>query len=109
VKFDDRGLECGGCIDLAWVGIEKEARDYLGLGEFLDDGMKSLNLVCGVESALGGDFGSIFGDKADFGRLETEGELKHRGGRSHFEVELFAALTTEAQDIIVLNVATVLA
>jgi hypothetical protein len=45
------------------------------LGEFFDDGTKSLNLVCGVEPALGRYFGSIFWDEADFGRLETESEL----------------------------------
>jgi hypothetical protein len=75
VQFDDRGLEGGGGIDLAGVGIEKEARDNLGLGEFFDDGTKSLNLVGGVETALCGDFGSVFGDEADFGRLEAESEL----------------------------------
>jgi hypothetical protein len=45
------------------------------LGEFFDDGTKSLDLVGGVEAALGGDFGSVFGDEADFGRLEAESEL----------------------------------
>jgi len=109
VKFDDRGLEGGGGIDLAWIGIEKEARDNLGLCEFFDDGTKSLNLVCGVEAALGCDFGSIFGDEAYFGRLETEGKLQHRRGSSHFEVELFAAFEAESENVIVLDVATVLA
>jgi hypothetical protein len=109
VKFDDRGLESGGGIDLAWVGIKKEARDNLGLGKFFDDGTKSLNLVCGVEAALGRDFGSIFGDKTYFGRLKAESELQHRRGSSHFEVELFAAFATESENVIVLDVATVLA
>jgi hypothetical protein len=75
VKFDDRGLEGSGGIDLVGVGIEKEARDNLGLGEFFDDGTKSLNMVGSVEAALGGDFGSVFGDEADFGRLKAESEL----------------------------------
>jgi hypothetical protein len=81
---------------LAWVGIKKETRDNLGLGEFLDDGTKSMNLVCGVEAALGGDFGSIFGDEAYFGRLEAESEVEHCGSGSHFEVELFAAFAAES-------------
>jgi hypothetical protein len=108
VKFDDRGLEVGGGIDLAGVGIEKEARDNVGLSEFFDDGTKSLNLVGGVEAALGGDFGSVFGDKADFGRLEAESELQHRRGSSHFEVELFAAFVAESENIVVLDVPAVL-
>jgi hypothetical protein len=109
VKFDDRSLKGGGGIDLAWGGIEEKARDNLGLGEFFDDGTKCLNLGCCIESALGGNFGSVFGNEADFCRLEAESEVEHCGSGSHFEVELFAALPTEAQDIIVLDVATVLA
>jgi len=108
VKFDDRGLEGGGGIDLAGVGIEKETRDNLGLGKFFDDGTKSLNLVCGVEAALGGDFGSVFGDETDFGRLEAESELQHRRGSSHFEVELFATFVAESENIVVLDVPAVL-
>jgi hypothetical protein len=108
VKFDDRGLEGGGGIDLAGVGIEKETRDNLGLGKFFDDGTKSLNLVCGVEAALGGDFGSVFGDEADFGRLEAQSELQHRRGSSHFEVELFAAFVADSENVVVLDVAAVL-
>jgi hypothetical protein len=109
VKFDDRGLEGGGGIDLAWVGIEKEARENLGLGEFLDDGTKSLNLVCGVEAAFRSHFSPIFGDEAYFGGLEAKCEVEHSGGSSHFEVELFAAFAAESESVIVLDVATVLA
>jgi hypothetical protein len=109
VKFDDRGLEGSSGIDLAGVGIEKEARDNLGLGEFFDDGAKNLDLIGGVEAALGGDFGSVFGDEADFGRLEAESELQHCRGSSHFEVELFAAFAAESENVVVLDVATVLA
>jgi hypothetical protein len=107
VKFDDRSLKGGGGIDLAGVGIEEEARDNLGLGEFFDDGTKSLNLVGGVEAALGRDFGSVLGDEADFGRLEADSELQHRRGSSHFEVELFAAFVAETENIVVLDVAAV--
>jgi hypothetical protein len=107
VKFDGRSLKGGGGIDLARVGIEEEARDNLGLGEFFDDGTKSLNLVGGVEAALGRDFGSVLGDEADFGRLEAESELQHRRGSSHFEVELFAAFVAESENIVVLDVAAV--
>ena len=109
MKFDDRGLEGGSCIDLAGVGIEKEARDNLGLGEFFDDGTKCLNLGCCIESALGGNFGSVFGNEADFCRLEAESKLQHRRGSSHFEVELFAAFVAESENVVVLDVATVLA
>ena len=108
MKFDDRGLEGGGGIDLAGVGIEKEARHNLGLGEFFDDGTKSLNLVCGVEAALGRDFGSVFGDEADFGGLESEGEVDHSRGGRHFEVGLFAAFAAEPENVLVLNVTPVL-
>jgi hypothetical protein len=35
--------------------------------------------------------------------------LQHRRSSSHFEVELFAAFATESEDVVVLDVATVLA
>jgi hypothetical protein len=65
-------------------------------------------LVGGVESTFCGDFGTIFRNEADFGRLKAEGELEHCGGGSHFEVELLAAFATESQNIILLDMATVL-
>jgi hypothetical protein len=63
----------------------------------------------GIETALGGDFGSIFGDEAYFGRLEAESEVEHGWGGGHFEVELFAAFATELENIVVLDVATIFA
>jgi hypothetical protein len=109
VEFDDRSLKGGGGIDLAGVGIEEEARDNLGLGEFFDDGTKSLNLGGGIEAALGGDFSTVFWDEADLGWLEAKGKIEHGGGGGHFEVELFAAFSAESENVIVLDVATIFA
>ena len=109
VQFDDRGLEGGGSIDLAWVGIEEKADKNIGLIEFLNYGAERVNFVGGVEASFGGDFGTVFGDEANFGGLEAEGEVEHGGGGGHFEVELFAAFAAESENVVVLDVATIFA
>jgi hypothetical protein len=108
VQFDDRGLEGGGGIDLAWVGIEEKADKNIGLIEFLNHGAKRVDFGDGVEASFGGDFGTVFGDEANFGGLEAEGEVEHGGGGGHFEVELLAAFLAEAKDVVVLDMSAIL-
>ncbi len=67
-----------------------------------------MDLVSRVQAAFGGHFGPIFGDQADLGRLQAKGKIEHGRGSRHFEVQFLAKGTTEAQDIVVLNVTTVL-
>jgi hypothetical protein len=109
VQFDDRGLEGGGSIDLAGVGIEEKADKNIGLMEFLNHGAKRVDFGDGVEASFGGNFGTVFGDEANFGGLEAEGEVEHGGGGGHFEVELFAAFLAESKNVVVLDVATIFA
>lgn len=109
VQFDDRGLEGGGSIDLAWVGIEEKADKNIGLIEFLNHGAERVNFGGGVEASFGGDFGTVFGDEADFGGLEAEGEVEHGGGGGHFEVELLAAFLAESKNVVVLDMSTIFA
>ena len=107
VQFDDWGLEGGGSIDLAGVGIEKKADKNIGLIEFLNHGAERVNFGGGVEASFGGDFGTVFGDEANFGGLEAEGEVEHGGGGGHFEVELFAAFLAESENVVVLDMSTI--
>jgi hypothetical protein len=107
VQFDDWGLEGGGGIDLAWVGIEEKADKNIGLIEFLNHGAKRVDLGGGIETTFGGDFSTVFGDEADFGGLEAEGEVEHGWGGGHFEVELFAAFAAESENVVVLDMATI--
>jgi hypothetical protein len=109
VQFDDRGLEGGGSIDLAEVGIEEKADKNISLIEFLNHGAERVNFGDGVEASFGGNFGTVFGDEANLCRSEAEGEVEHGGGGGHFEVELFAAFLAEAKDVVVLDVATIFA
>ena len=109
VQFDDRGLEGGGSIDLAGVGIDEKADKNIGLIEFLNHGAERVDFGDGVEASFSGDFGTVFGDEANFGGLEAEGEVEHGGGGGHFEVELFAAFAAESENVIVLDVATIFA
>jgi hypothetical protein len=108
VQFDDWGLEGSGSIDLVWVGIEKKADKNIGLIEFLNHGAKRVDFGSGVEASFGGDFGTVFGDEANFCGSEAEGEVEHGGGGGHFEVELFAAFLAEAKDVVVLDMSTIL-
>jgi len=109
VEFHDGGLEGGGGIDLAGVGIEEKAYKNIGLIEFLNHGAKRVNFGCGVEASFGGDFGTVFGDEANFRGLEAEGEVEHGGGGGHFEVELLAAFLAESENVVVLDMATIFA
>jgi len=109
VQFDDRGLEGGGSIDLAGVGIEEKADKNIGLIEFLNHGAKRVDFGDGVEASFGGNFGTVFGDEANFCRPEAKGEVEHGGGGGHFEVELFAAFLAESKNVVVLDVATIFA
>lgn len=109
MEFDDGGLEgCGG-FDLMEVGVEKEAGENFRLVEFFDDGAECVDLGGGIETALGGDFRTVFWDEADLGWLEAKGKIEHGGGGGHFEVELFAAFSAESENVIVLDVATIFA
>ena len=109
VEFHDGGLEGGGSIDLAWVGIEEKTDKNIGLIEFLNHGAKGADFGGGVEASFSGDFGAVFRDEANFCRSEAEGEVEHGGSGSHFEVELFAAFTAESENVVVLDVATIFA
>jgi len=84
VEFHDGGLEGGGGIDLAGVGIEEKTDKNIGLIEFLNHGAKRVDFGNGVEASFGGDFGTVFRDKANFGGSEAEGEVEHGGSGSHF-------------------------
>jgi hypothetical protein len=75
----------------------------------LDKGAKGLDLVGSVEAAFGGDFGTIFGNEADFGGLKAKGEFEHCGGGSHFEVELLAAFTAELENVGILDMTAIFA
>ncbi len=109
VQFNDRGLEGGGSIDLAGVGIEEKADKNIGLMEFLNHGAKRVDFGDGVEASFGGNFGTVFGHEANFCGLEAEGEVEHGGGGGHFEVELFAAFAAESENVVVLDMATIFA
>jgi hypothetical protein len=102
-------LEGGGSIDLAGVGIEEKADKNIGLIEFLNHGAERVDFGDGVEASFSGDFGTVFGDEANFGGLEAKGEVEHGGGGGHFEVELFAAFLAESKNIVVLDVAAIFA
>ena len=108
VEFHHGGLEGGRGLDLVRVGIEKEAGEDFGLVKLFHDGAKCLDLFGRVQAAFRRHLGTVFGDEADFGRLQAKGKVEHGGGSRHFEVQFLAKGTTEAQEIVVLNVTTVL-
>jgi len=73
----------------------------------LNHGAERFDFGGGVEASFGGDFSTVFGDEADFGGLEAEGEVEHGGGGGHFEVELFAAFLAESKNVVVLDMSTI--
>jgi hypothetical protein len=109
VELDDRGADGDRGFDLRRVGTDEERDlDAGGLervGRLLDAG----ELPGDVEAAFGRDLFARFGDEADRGRAELQGEGGHRGRAGHLQVEAYAREGGDRMDIGVLDVAAILA
>ena len=62
-----------------------------------------------IEPAFGGALGALFRHQADRVRLGLERDRDHLVGRRHLEIERFSNLGLEARDVVVADMAAVLA
>ena len=62
-----------------------------------------------IEATLGGAFRPLFGHQTDRVRHGFERNSKHLVGRRHFEIERFVDLRLQARDVVVADMAPVLA
>lgn len=108
MELNDRGADGRGGRNLRGIGIDEEADENAGLAKFLDDGAEGFFLPGRIQSALGGDLGTVFRNQTDLGGLQAERKLNHGGRGRHFQVESVAKLTADPQDVIVLDVPAVL-
>lgn len=109
VEFDaGRAGEFGG-FDMLGVRVDEKADDASGILEGLDNGLEAFDLSGDIKTALGGDFLPVFGDQADEGGANFEGEGEHAPSGGHFEVEGNLEELAQAADVITLDVAGIFA
>ena len=78
-------------------------------GELADRRAQRLALPRGIEAALGGALGAPLGHDAGGVRAQLAGDLHHLRRRRHFEVERLVDVGFEPGDIVVDDVAAILA
>ncbi len=109
MELDDRCPKADRGLDLAWVGLDEQADSDPRLAEPGDEGMEVIVLPRRVEAALGRPFFPFLGHDAGGVRAVAKRDLQHLLGRRHFEVERNGELRPKRLDILVPNVASVLA
>ena len=72
-------------------------------------GVKLIVLAGGIEPAFGGALGALLRHQADRMRLGLERDGDHLGGRRHFEIERLVDLGLQPRDVVVADMAAVLA
>ena len=109
VKFDhgraklDRGLDLGG------VGLDEQADADAGIGEGADDRAQHRDLAGGVQAALGRALLALFRHDAGGMRLVLEGDAQHFLRRRHFQVQRHVERRHQHRDILVADMAAILA
>ncbi len=93
----------------ALVGIDEEAGADAGGVKSRDAGGHSLRVAEDVQSALGGDLGSLFRNETDLMRHQRDRDVDHLLGERHFQIEDGANRPGESLDVVVLDVAAVFA
>ena len=109
MKFDHRGAESQRGIELGGVRFDEQGGANSGLAKSIDVGCQMLAAGDRVEAALGSALFAFFGNDTSGVRLVAQGDLQHLRRRRHFQVEGDGNFAAEAADVIVGNVAAILA
>jgi hypothetical protein len=109
VQLDHRRAQLFGRLELPAFGIDEQRNADVGGAEPVDERREALDRARGVKTALGGELVAPFGHQAGGVRLVPERDLEHRFGRRHFEIERHRQLARQARDVVVGDVAAVLA
>lgn len=105
----DLDADLGSGFDLCLLGIDECARPNACLGQLLDDSGKPASVSSHVEAALGGDLEATLRYQHRHLGLQGTGDLDHLGARGHLQVQWKAFDLGERPDIVVLDVASILA
>ena len=108
MQFDGLDFQFGGGVDLGGVGVEEQTHRQPGVLQF-GDGVADLGFVGdGVEAALGREFFTLFRHQHRHVGRQVRGEVAHRGGRGHLQVEPGLHDLPQRAHVPVLDVAAVL-
>ena len=109
VQLDDGRADGPGRLDLRGFRADEQGDLDAGRGERGHGRRDALALAGDLEAALGRDLLARLGDEADGGGPELPGEIRHSRRAGHLEVEAHAGQAGDRQDIVLLDVAPVLA
>ncbi len=109
VQLDDRCAEADRRLDLARIGLDEQAHADIGGAQFAHHRRESVVHAGRIEPAFGGQLLAPFGHDAGGVRPVAERDGEHLVGRGHFQVERDGEAVREAGDIVVADMAPVLA
>jgi hypothetical protein len=109
VELDHRRAEPQRGFELALVGSDEQADADAGVLEPRDDRLQVVVLPGGVEPTLGGALLALLGHDAGRMRAVPERDLDHLVGRRHLEVERQVGGFLDAPQVLVADVAAVVA
>ena len=109
VQLDDRRAEADRRIDLRGIGLDEQRDAHPRLAQLRDDGRQALELPGGVDPALGRPLLALLGHDARRVRTVLQRDREHLVGRGHLQVERHGQAGRQPRDIVVGDVAAILA
>ena len=109
MNLDHRRADAGGRFDLLRIGRYEQRDPYPGAIELSDHRRQQIVLPRHVEAAFGGAFGAFFRHQAGRMRPRRKRDAQHFLGCRHFEIERLGDLGLEAGDVVIGDVAAILA
>ncbi len=109
VDFDDGGGEGAGGLDLRRLGRDEQRHPDGAGAQLFDHAAQMLPLAGGIESAFGSALSPPLGNEAGGVRPQAPRDADHFRCRRHFQVEGFDDLLFEPNDVVVDDMAAVLA
>ena len=109
VDFDHRRAQRRRRLDLLGIGGDEQRHPDAGRAQRRDPRAELGALARGIEAAFGGALGAALGHQAGGMRPRPHRDLDHLRRRRHFEIERLVDLGLEPRDVVVADVAAILA
>ena len=109
VQLDDRRAELHRHLELARIGLDEQRDADAGVAQPRDQRLQVIVLADRVEAALGGPLLALLGHDAGGMRAMAQRDRHHLLGRRHLEIERQVDRVHQAGDVVVDDVAAILA
>ena len=109
MDFDHRRADLGGGLDLLWIGGDEQRHADARRLQLGDDRHEVIVLAHHVEPAFGRHFLPPLRHDAGGVRARLERDVDHLARRRHLEIQRLGELRLQARNIVVADVAAVLA